>query len=767
MLSFLRRRKTGDNNATEQPSEVIHQQKTVPDSEQNVASSGNGPEPTLVLAKTRFSTWTYVALFVILDIIGVGLLQWGVTISSSRVALSSPLIGFWGFISSMWSEGRFVFILNLIILSMIYLIILMICNRFWVASPIFLTICAGVAVAEHLKAVSRYEAIMPADLNFLQSNTGNIVSFLPAGAQWTIVWAVVSIVVLIALCVFINRMDLRRGRVFTTSDKRIGAICRVMFILVPAMALTLFAQSVSTVGTWSYSMSKTMGDIPSMWDSVYDAQRNGTLVAFMRQLNPKVMDEPSGYSEANMKKVAKRYQQEAEQINTSRSSYLNDSTVIYVLSESFSDPTRVPGISINKDPMPNIRSIKQQTTSGLMLSSGYGGGTANLEFQQITGLSMANFDASLTSPYQQLVPSLSWTPTINQIWGSSKNSLAFHPYESSMYSRAVNYKKFGFSNFYTLDGENQIQYQNKIDQSPYVSDESAYNSALGKITSGNTSQFLQIITMQNHMPYNNWYNNNEFKVTASTGASALGSDETMSIDTYAKGVSITDTATKSFLNSLNAIDKPITVVFYGDHLPGIYTTAGADANNSLALHETDYFIWSNDASTSSDTKLQGSNFSSPNFFMAQTAEHMNAKVSPYLAFLTQLHSKIAAMEPPVVNQIQGWDRIPEGQTIYLDNSGNPMDATTFDAKTKQLVNDYKLIQYDITAGNHYLQGTGFMTAPSKASEEKAAKAAAAKAAKEAQKAAEKQSASQQAQPSESTTSSSSESSAGQTSTSGK
>jgi hypothetical protein len=153
--------------------------------------------------------------------------------------------------------------------------------------------------------------------------------------------------------------------------------------------------------------------------------------------------------------------------------------------------------------------------------------------------------------------------------------------------------------------------------------------------------------------------------------------------------------------------------------------------------------------------------------MAQTAEHMNAKVSPYLAFLTQLHSKIAAMEPPVVNQIQGWDRIPEGQTIYLDNSGNPMDATTFDAKTKQLVNDYKLIQYDITAGNHYLQGTGFMTAPSKASEEKAAKAAAAKAAKEAQKAAEKQSASQQAQPSESTTSSSSESSAGQTSTSGK
>jgi phosphoglycerol transferase MdoB-like AlkP superfamily enzyme len=668
----------------------------------------------------------------------------------------------------MWTEGRFVFILNLLALGFIYLIILMLCNRFWVASPIFLGICTAIAVAEHLKAISRYEAIMPADLNFLQSNTGNIVSFLPAGAQWTIVWSVVMVLVVIALCVFINRMDLRRGKIFFTMDKRIGAICRVLFILVPAMALTLFAQSVSTVGTWSNNFSKTMGDIPSMWDSVYDAQRNGTLLAFMRQLNPKVMDEPSGYSEATMKKVLKRYQQEAQKINTTRSGYLNDSTVIYVLSESFSDPTRVPGIAINKDPMPNIRSIKQNTTSGLMLSSGYGGGTANLEFQQISGLSMANFDASLTSPYQQLVPSLSWTPTINQIWGGAKNSLAFHPYESSMYSRAVNYRKFGFSHFYTLDGTDQIQYQNKIDRSPYVSDESAYNSALAKIATGDTTQFLQIITMQNHMPYNNWYDNNEYQVTASTGATALGSDETMSIDTYAKGVSITDNSTESFLNALDAIKKPITVVFYGDHLPGIYTTAGSDSNNSLALHETDYFIWSNSASTSSGNKLQNSNFSFAELLYGSNRrayEREGVAVPGFPDSTAQQDSRDGASggQPDT-----GLGQNSRRDRLYISIIlGNPMDATTFDAKTKQLVNDYKLIQYDITAGNHYLQGTGFMTAPSKASEEKAAKAAAAKAAKEAQKAAEKQSASQQAQPSESTTSSSSESSAGQTSTSGK
>lgn len=109
------------------------------------------------------------------------------------------------------------------------------------------------------------------------------------------------------------------------------------------------------------------------------------------------MVKPDDYSEETMKEVAARYEKEAKKINASRTENMTDSTVIYVLSESFSDPSRVPGLKVNKDSMPNIRSIKENTTSGLMLSSGYGGGTANLEYMGLTGLSMSNFDSSLTS----------------------------------------------------------------------------------------------------------------------------------------------------------------------------------------------------------------------------------------------------------------------------------------------------------------------------------------------------------------------------------
>ena len=656
-----------------------------------------------------FPGWVYGVLFVIFDIIVVTALEVGVSSSSTRVQLSSPTVGF-GFVSKMWTDGNFVFVLNVILVALLYLMLLMLFNRFWTASIVILAVGIIVAAIEHFKVEIRYEAILPADLGFLGSNTGNMLTFIPAGAHVTILVALGAFAVLLALILVLRHFDGRKGRMIRTDNLSLNLTSRLILLLLPILVFALYCIHVSTTDSLANKFSRALGDTPSMWDSVYDAQRNGPLVAFTRQLNPKIMDKPSNYSEETMKKVAARYQKEAETINASRTNNLTDSTVVYVLSESFSDPSRVPGLKTNMDSMPNIRKIKAGTTSGLMLSSGYGGGTANLEYMGLSGLSMANFESSLSSPYQQLVPSQHWTPTINQLWGAPVNSLGYHPYESSMYSRATNYKKFGFSHFYTLTGPDVIKYQDKIDESPYVSDKSSYDSALEGIKSGKTNKFIQIITMQNHMPYHEWYENNDYTAESTTGT-PLGDDEQQSIETYQKGVEITDQATQEFLNELDALDKPVTVVFYGDHLPGIYSSASEDDNNSLALHLTDYFIWSNKASSSQGNKASDAAYSSPNFFVAQAADHMNAKVSPYLAFLTEMHSKIAAMEPPVVNKIQGWDRIPEGQNIYLDQNGNPMSTDDFDKETKQLLADYKLIQYDITAGKNYLKDTDFMTLP--------------------------------------------------------
>ncbi|RSX50310.1 LTA synthase family protein [Bifidobacterium callimiconis] len=657
----------------------------------------------------------YLISFLMVDVVAVGLLQWSVW-------TVEPLRGFGGFISKMWTSNDYQFLLNMLILAVAYLILVVLINRFWIASAVFLSIVGFCAVADRFKVMVRYETIKPSDLSFLKSDAGSMVGFIPTGSSRVFMDAAIFFLAMVVICYSLHQRDGRRKFIDLHSRVK-NTAARLLFIVCPGLFLGLFTAGLATTGSWSYNFAQALGDSPKLWDSVTDAQANGTLIGFQRFVNPKVMDEPANYSEKTMAKIAKRYSQAADEINQTRESNLEDSTVIMVLSESFSDPTRVPGLALNKDPMPNIREIKTQTTSGLMLSAGYGGGTANMEFMALTGLSMANFDASLSSPYQQLIPKLSWTPTFNQLWNDGKDSQAFHPYESSMYSRSSNYKKFKFKHFWTLNEPDVIAHQSKIDSSPYVQDSDAYQSLLEKIDTSK-SQFLSVLTMQNHMSYDNWYTNNEFQATSTTDE-PLGLDETTQIQTYAKGVEYTDQATKAFLDQLDNIDKPITVIFYGDHLPGAYASASDNTDNSVALHETDYFIWSNKASGSHGTKLPDSTtaFTSPNYFMAQTAEHMNAKVSPYLAFLTRLHDKVPALEPPVVNKIQSWSRIPDGQALYLDKEGNRIDITQADKATQQLLEDYKLIQYDITAGKGYLKDLDFMELPKTEALEEAEEAA--------------------------------------------
>lgn len=264
-------------------------------------------------------------------------LEVGVSSSSTRVQLSSPTVGF-GFVSKMWTDGNFVFVLNVLLVALLYLMLLMLFNRFWTASIVILGVGIIVAAIEHFKVEIRYEAILPADLGFLGSNTGNMLTFIPAGAHVTILVALGAFAVLLAAILVMRHFDGRKGRMIRTDNLSLNLTSRLILLLLPVLVFALYCIQVSTTDSVANKFSRTMGDIPSMWDSVYDAQRNGPLVAFTRQLNPKIMDKPSDYSEETMKKVAARYQQEAETINASRTNNLNDSTVVYVLSNP--SPTR-------------------------------------------------------------------------------------------------------------------------------------------------------------------------------------------------------------------------------------------------------------------------------------------------------------------------------------------------------------------------------------------------------------------------------------------
>lgn len=674
----------------------------------------------------RFSFSFYAIILITLTTFETLFIQWGMYSEpeykkgediSEAVKQASSIVGQLAhFISQIWFDKNYIFLLNLIILAVAYLTLIFIINRFWIATAIFSTVMTVYAVANHIKIESRNEPVLPADLNFITGgNTGQLASFIPQSSQGLVNTAVSGVIWLVVICIIMQFIDGRNAIIycswrhpFTGIKNLAGTLTRIVAACCSFALCFSFVWGFGNEGYWSTDFAKNLGDSPQIWNGLADSTNNGPVVNFLRLAHTKTMDKPNGYSQEAMEKISRKYTEQAKQLNQTRTENMTDNTVIMVLSETFSDPTRVPGVSFSEDPMPNIRHVKAQTTSGLMLSPGYGGGTANIEYQALSGLSMANYSSTLSIAYQQLVPSLKWAPTLNQAWDKANgkgSSIAFHAYNRNMYFRDLNYKKFGFSKFYATDGTPQLKVLRPLGSAWYASDESFYSEVLKKISSSDQKKFYQVVTMQNHMPYEDFYPDNQFKDEDTS--SNLQDDEKQNIETYTKGLSYTDQATTEFLNQLNHIDRPITVVFYGDHLPGIYSTAYSSKDNILGLHETDYFIWSNDASKSAGTKLDdvSSAYTSSNYFSAQLASHLNAKVSPYLAFLTKMHETIPAISIP--SSAGGNTDEP----VYLDAAGNRINNKQLSKEAKTMLHDYQLIQYDMSVGKNYLKDTGFVDLP--------------------------------------------------------
>ncbi len=102
------------------------------------------------------------------------------------------------------------------------------------------------------------------------------------------------------------------------------------------------------------------------------------------------MDEPEGYSPEAMGGSWSPGTAPRPAINANRDpAALADTNIVLVLGESVTDPTILAGVEPSEDPLPFLRELMSRNTSGDLLVSGYGGGTANVEFEALTGLAAA------------------------------------------------------------------------------------------------------------------------------------------------------------------------------------------------------------------------------------------------------------------------------------------------------------------------------------------------------------------------------------------
>lgn len=595
----------------------------------------------------------------------------------------------WTMVQWVVTQRAKIVTVNVLIVLALVLILMAITNRWWLSSGIGIIFYLGWLCASVLKIAARNEPILPTDLSAVKA-TGELLGMVN---PWIIMGALVIIALLLALFIWLERHYGKQCR-FNTWSRAIVAILAVGFLA----CFTRVNHSNSVV----YKQLQRIDNTPYFYAQLRGAKMNGTLLQFANNVDVHVMTKPAGYSASEMKRVERRYAKEGQQINRQRThSSVGKQNLVFVLSESFADPARVPGMKVSGgDPLPFLHRFKKQTTSGLMLSSGYGGGTANMEYQALTGLSIANFSPTMPTPYSQLVPFQKKTFSINNLFDYS---IGIHPFTANLYSRKAVYKKFGFNKFYHFDGGSKITYTSKIQKNPRVSDDSTYKEIDLNLDRQPHGKFVQVATMQNHMPYEpSYYQKRQFHVS---GKGFKNADQQGQIEAYIQGIHYTDQALKAWIQQLDDNKQPTTVVWYGDHLPGIYHGLPM-GKYGTPLHETDYFIYSNKAAQkiNHDRLPNEHQLVSPNDFSAMALAKMDVKVSPYYALLTKVQEDLPAISLPTNGTAKN-NSAHQGGTDFVNQRGQHVKLNK---KQRQLFHDYQLVQYDLTAGHHYLQKDSFL-----------------------------------------------------------
>lgn len=559
--------------------------------------------------------------------------------------------------------GKYIFsgatLYQIFILLLFCLMVYFSVNRFWLSTAIILFSGVTLTLVNSVKFSMRSEPLLLTDFSMM-TQLDQIFGFLDGDIDVSYIILYILWTIWIVLFFIYMNSKFLKGKIIASLKKQLLSISIVVTSFLSV--IVVFSNQEAGHITENIPVLSRLNNQRDIMFTGYatTARFQSLMFLWTKQATTPTMERPQNYSKQTIESLVKKYQTRAEEINKTRSGNISDKTIIYVLSESLSDPTRIEGVTLTENVLSQIDQIKSETTSGLMKSDAYGGGTANIETQTLLGLPLYNMASSIGIYNVQVVPKMSVLPSISDAF-SPDNRVFIHLGDMKLYSRADVYGRLNFGKLIAND-EHTLKPSVDEKYGVFPSDESTYQNILDNLDN-KENQFFSVVTYQNHTPWS-------MSEPAELGGEGVGfSDaENERLSHYTRLLKHTDTVTKEFLDKLSAIDKDITVVFYGDHLPGLYPMFVFE-NNPESQYLTDYFIWSNRNGVKKDyPKLNSSDFP------AAVLAHTNSKVSPYYALLTDV----------------------------LDNASVDKKELTPDQQV--IADDLKLIQYDLISGNSYLKG---------------------------------------------------------------
>lgn len=358
--------------------------------------------------------------------------------------------------------------------------------------------------------------------------------------------------------------------------------------------------------------------------------KNGTVTAFLMELQYMSVEKPSGYNEKDAREALASYETAGTPANTPN--------IIVVMNEAFSDPAVLGEFTTNEDYMPFVHSLlrgAEDTVSGLLNVSVKGGNTANTEFEYLTGNSMA-FLPYGSIPYQQYIKNE--TPSMaSWLSGFGYRTVAMHPYRAAGWDRNKVYPLMGFDEMYF-----QEFYKDSGVIRKYVSDEADYEKIIQIYEQKEPGEplFLFNVTMQNHSSYNDWADYDNF----SPDITVNGSDSEV-LSAYLSLMKLSDQATERLVDYFANEEEDTVIVFFGDHQPtdsvvNPVLKLNGTSSSSLSTEEealryqVPFFIWANyDIDEESGLNI------SANYLASRTLDAAGLPKPGYFSFLSELEKQ--------------------------------------------------------------------------------------------------------------------------------
>ena len=416
----------------------------------------------------------------------------------------------------------------------------------------------------------------------------------------------------------------------------------------------------------------TLGIQVYTWRPLESYYRQGFLPSFISNAQLMMPQRPADYSAEAADELISGYAAEYDQSSDLGASEGRKAaeqqfsetkpTVIAIMNETFSDLSVYQNMHAGYEGPQFFKSLSDTLVRGDLYVSAYGGGTCNTEWEFLTGSSMSFLGTGLY-PYmvynQQGVPSLA-----EQFREMGYSTTAMHPNHANNWNRENVYQDLGFDQFLTI---NDFQDAEKL--RGMVTDGATYDKILELLQNDENPQFIFDVTMQNHSGYDTG-----LIPSSQLEHYSIDGVEDPEVNEYLSLIEQSDRDLETFINELRNLDRPVVVVFFGDHQPSfpssyndLWFTNEDEATHTQRLWHTQYFIWANyDVAGSLQQSEQTD--TSTNYLAALLMQQIGAP-------LTQSQKAELALrrQLPIINVIgyQGADGV-----WYLNGQDDDSQATS-------------------------------------------------------------------------------------------